>query len=204
MDTLYAYWPGFKGSQLCLSLFNSHGTVISSSLPCLQQVITSLQYYRLCSLWQANNTSCPLLHLLWFCQIPTEADRENLYNKLMWFTEKICIIADICLVELYEPNYFYFASVSKSRLWELSWSCEPHFFCVYYLCITKVGQTQQRLCSIFSKQSHCQVFGGKCRVAIGCLWVSFQHALSLETQLLRRCHFLPRLCLKVTVVVAPI
>lgn len=41
------------------------------------------------------------------------------------------------------------------------WRCELCLH-VYYCRITKVGQTQQRPCSVFSKQRHCQVFWGKC------------------------------------------
>lgn len=65
--------------------------------------------------------------------------------------KKLWIITDICHLELYDPNRFHFASVSTSRLWELSWSCGLNFQCVYHLCITKVGQMQQRLCTCISK-----------------------------------------------------
>lgn len=65
--------------------------------------------------------------------------------------KKLWIITDICHLELYDPNRFHFASVSTSRLWVLSWSCGLNFQCVYHLCITKVGQMQQRLCTCISK-----------------------------------------------------
>lgn len=65
--------------------------------------------------------------------------------------KKLWVITDICHLELYDQNRFHFASVSTSRLWELSWSCGLNFQSVYHLCITKVGQMQQRLCTCISK-----------------------------------------------------
>lgn len=124
--------------------------------------------------------------------------REKLCNKLTWFVEKR-IIADICLVELYGPNYVYFASVSTLKFWELSWSRESYFQRVYYLCITKVGHTQQRLCSAFSKQSHCQVFGYRLSVSEFSAYIVSRNTVTVPLSLLSQ-----TVCLKVTAVVAPL
>lgn len=98
----------------------------------------------------------------------------------------MCTIADICRVKVLQPNYFHFASFTKSSFRELSWSWEPYFQCVYYCCITKVGQTQQDLCSAFQDRAIiAKCFEGNVCAAIGCLQVCFQHALSVETRLLR-------------------
>ena len=84
----------------------------------------------------------------------------------------------MCTEEPCEPNYFNFFFLSGSGGSESSWLCERCFHRVYYLCFTKVGQSQQRLCRVFSKQKLCQVFGGFVREATDTQSVSFQGAVS--------------------------
>lgn len=102
----YTYWPSFKASQLCLSLqqpWDRQSSVAPSPAynksSHLYNTVVCTPFGRQTVLPAHCFTCCD-------CQILTEPDGENLYNKLMWFIEKkMCIIADICPVKLFEPNY---------------------------------------------------------------------------------------------------
>lgn len=139
--------------------------------------------------------------------------------------KKLWIITDICHLELCDPNRFHFASVSTSRLWELSsWSCGLNFQCVYHLCIIKVGQMQQRLCTCISKtepqpsvqgkMSVPRLFAGQlssgivsrkvcfCNIAISppicgfpVAWINFKCSLLTVQKKKHRLHFLGLTCI---------
>lgn len=196
-------WPDFKGSQPCLSL---RATGRSSVAPSPAGNKSSRLYITVVRAPVGRDGTLPAdCFTRWdSCQFSTQAAGKNMCNKLMWFEVKICLIADICLAELHEPNDFYFASVSKSRFWDKSWSRRPYFQSVFIISASrKVGQTQQRLWSVLSKQSHCQVFwGGNVCTAIGCLWVTLFVSRNTDTAALP--FPLQTVCLQASVAVPPL